>query len=223
MMLFSFVNKVFKTGKVISVIILLGILIYQFSIKSFGQKYDNFTVNDHCIGDVCIGDTFSSIKSKYPDYILKPNDTNTGYYIFDSMGNFLIEFSTKKSIAKNNAPIRYIMTSNPNYTFVPGNIRIETKISDLINKYGSPTYSAGPDGYIVTFDDWSIKESVTYKNYKVNINIGVYNPKLEELFKYSGTINEGAEIKMLYAHPESTIINSIEIYSDFYKSGKTLP
>ena len=88
----------------------------------FAEKNENYTINNCCIGKVCIGDTLEIVKNKYSDYVIKVNDSNTGYYIFDILGNFLIEFSTKTTLEHEKAPIRYISTSNPNYSFIPGNI-----------------------------------------------------------------------------------------------------
>lgn len=190
---------------------------------SFAQEEESFLINNYCIGNVCIGDTVNTIKEKYSDYIIKPNDSNTGYYIFDKLGNFLIEFSTKKRIDNNNNPVRYIMTSNPNYTFEPGEISLETKVSELIKEYGNPSYESGPNGYLVHFQDWPIKQQTSYKNYQINMLVGVYNPKLSDLFKYSGNINETAEIKLLKSYPELTILNTIEIFCDHYKNGNPLP
>ena len=186
------------------------------------QEPDYYTINNSCIGYVCIGDTIEEIENKYADHIIKVNDDETGYYIFDQQGNFLVEFSTKKSLNSEKAPIRYIMTSNPIFSFEPGGISLETKVSELINKYGHPIYEPGPNGYFVSFKSWPIKETYTHKNFEINFLVGVFNPKLTELFKLSGSINEKAEIKLLEKYPDVTILNTIEIFSDALENGKPL-
>lgn len=187
-----------------------------------GEEYETFTINNHCIGNVCIGDTLDEIKDKYHNYVIKVNDTNSGYYIFDSSGTFLIEFSTKQPIDAKNTPIRYIMTSNPNYCFDNEDINLEKNVSDLIKKYGKPTYESGPNGYFISFPDWPIKASSKYHDYLVNVIVGIYNPKLSELFNFSGTMNEEAELKLLKEYPDKTFLNTIEIYSDHYENGEPI-
>lgn len=201
------------------VIILVVILAYN-NINA--QTTDNFYIKENCIGNVCIGDNLKTIKEKYQDYVIKPNEDHTGYDIFDNSGNFLIEFSSKKSKNNEKKPIRYIMTSSSKFKIMPGDIRLETKISDLIPKYGKPIYETGPNGYLITFANWPIKTSFVHDKYKINIIFGIYNPKLAEMFKYSGTINEDAEINMLKKYPAKTIINSVEIFADYYKDGKPI-
>jgi len=198
------------------VFLTLFIIIFYNSI-ALAKNDESFIISNHCIGKVCIGDKLETIKKNYSQYIIKNNESNTGYYIFDKIGNFMIEFSTKKPVEKTNAPILYIMTSNPNYKFAPDNIHLEQKVSDLIPKYGSPKYNSGPDGYSISFTKWPIRDNIIFKNYKVNLIVGIYNSKLEEFFNNSETINEDADIKLLKAYPDYTFLNTIEIYSDYYK------
>lgn len=207
----------FKKFKCLSIFALTIFILLCNSISA--EEFENFTINNHCIGNVCIGDTIQKIRDKYKDYIIKVNDTNSGYYIFDSSGTFLIEFSTKEPIDTANAPIRYIMTSNPNYSFGNESITLEVKVSELIEKYGQPMYENGPNGYFISFKDWPIKTSSKYNDYLINVVVGIYNQKLTELFEFSGTMNEKAELKVLKQYPENTYLNTIEIYSDHYKNG----
>jgi hypothetical protein len=186
------------------------------------EDFDPLAINEHCIGKVCIGDTLQEVKAKYNDHIIKVNDSQTGYYIFDPAGNFLIEFSTKKELSKKEAPIRYIMTSNPMYTFDNTDISVESVVSNLTEVYGKPQYEAGPNGYLIKFSKWPVKNTTTHDNYEINILVGIYNPGLADLFKYSGSMNEKAEVKLLTDYPENTILNTIEIYSDYYKDGKPI-
>lgn len=203
-------------------LILFALILNAYYSNTFAEDNDDFTITNSCIGKVCIGDTLDIIKSNYSDYIIKVNDSNTGYYIFDELGNFLIEFSSKQPPDKATAPVRYIMTSNPNFTYQPGNISLESKISDLISLYGIPNYEPGPNGYHVEFGKWPIKHETKHNNFKINTIVGIYNPKLADLFKYSGTSNEKAEIQLLKKYPDTTIINTIELYSDYYTSGKAI-
>ena len=204
--------------KVKNILTIIFLIIFTYSQNTvLAQKEENFVVSNYCIGKICIGDKLETVRKNYSDYIIKTNESNTGYYIFDNNGNFMIEFSSKKSMEKTNAPILYIMTSNPSYKIIPDNIHLDLKVSELSFKYGAPKYHSGPDGYSVTFPKWSIKDTVIYKNYKVNFLVGIYNLKLEELFHNSESINEEADIKLLKTYPEYSVLNTIEIYSDYYK------
>ncbi|MEW5818770.1 MAG: hypothetical protein AB1782_01140 [Cyanobacteriota bacterium] len=213
-----------KLIKSLFLVSFIFIFILVFLVESVSaQEDDYFEINNYCIGRVCIGDTLKIVKDHYKDCIIKVNDSDTGYYIFDNLGNFLIEFSTKKSINDENEPIRYIMTSNPNFSFEPGNISLETKVSELIDKYGQPNYESGPNGYQVSFSGWPIKNTSEYHKYQVNLIVGIYNPKLNELFNFSGTINEKAELKLLKSYPDYTYLNTFEIFSDHYNNGNPIP
>lgn len=208
-------------------VFLLFLLVFSLSIflnsaVRANNGAESLDITSVCIGNVCIGDTLEKIKLKNKDCKIKVNDSNTGYYLFDNLGNFLVEFSTKQSLSKKNVPVRYIMTSNPLYKYEPGNISLESRVSELIKKYGKPEYVSGPNGYVVSFEKWPIKETEKFKNYEVNTLVGVYNPKVVEMFKYSGTMNEKEELKVLYKHPENTVINTIEIFSDSYANGKPI-
>jgi hypothetical protein len=212
-----------------NIVSILGVfMLTYFSISSviFAQEsllpLDDLEINEYCIGKVCIGDSLKTVKENLSDYILKINDSQTGYYVFDETGNFLLEFSTKRELDDEMAPIRYIMTSNPIYTFYKDDISVDLKISELIDKYGEPEYLGGPNGYIVSFDKWPVKETSVHDKYSINLIVGVYNPGLADLFKYTGTMNEKAELQLLKNYPESTIISTIEIYSDYYKNGKPI-
>lgn len=212
-----------KPLKCFSIFALTIFISFLFLIKTTtAQEYENFTINNHCIGNVCIGDTIEKIKNRYQNYVIKVNDSNSGYYIFDPSGTFLIEFSTKQPIDTKNSPIRYIMTSNPNYCFDNEEINLEKNVSDLMKKYGNPIYENGPNGYFISFPDWPIKSSSKYNDYLVNVIVGIHNPKLSELFNFSGTMNEKAELNVLKEYPENTFLNTIEIYSDHYENGEPI-
>lgn len=201
---------------------LTTLLLLIFNSFCYAEGNNFFTINNHCIGKVCIGDTLETIKTNYSSYIIKVNDSKTGYYIFDELGNFLIEFSSKQTPDNTDAPVRYIMTSNPNFTYKPGDIDLESTIEDLMCLYGKPRYETGPNGYHVEFSKWPIEHETNYNNFKINAIVGIYNPKLSELFNSTGSSNENAEIQLLKNYPDATIINTFELYSDYYVNGNPI-
>lgn len=204
---------------VITAISLSFMLLLAGILPSYALEGIEFTITNECIGRVCIGDTVETAKKAYKDAILKVNTDRTGYYVFDSLGNFLLEFSTKRSLTKD-LPILYLMTSNPLFSYNKGNISPETKISLLSKAFGNPTYENGPNGYTVSFPKWQIKENTTYKNYKVNFIVSVYNAKLSSQTQNSLMTSPEYEMNILKKYPQETVLNTFEIYSDYFKNGK---
>lgn len=194
-------------------------------IISFGQQIlanqpgGEYVITNSCIGKVCIGDTFKQIKDKYYSYKIKPNDSNTCYYIFDENNEFILEFSNKSSNKRSNLPIRYIMTSNSKFRYINSKIQINNKISELEKDYGQAHYESGPDGYIVSFDKWPISSISILNNYSINIVVSVFNSHLAELVEEDNSVNEMQELNLLKSDPTNTYISTFEIYSDYDKKG----